>query len=251
MSSPASPSNKYLSIDYSSLSEDELNAMLTAEGKLQLFNNVICPFGHRAWWSAVEAQAPFRYVEVSLKDKPQSYVEKFNHYGSVPFMLDNGFPIYESSIIASYFDSKYNQGKLQQRQDPQLASLVQLASAKLEVGPFYRLLKNQDASSRSEREAEVKESLSHVEQIYRENARAFRGKGPFLLGDAFSMAEINIMPFLFRFEILLKHYRQYELLKDFPLLAAALAASKARPAFNVTSRVGQVYIDGYAKYANP
>jgi glutathione S-transferase len=166
-------------------------------------------------------------------------------------MLDNGFPVYESSIIATYLDSKYNQGKLQQRQDPQLASLVQLASAKLEVGAFYRLLKNQDASSQSEREAEVKESLSAVEQIYRENARVFRAKGPYLLGDALSMAEINIMPFLFRFEILLKHYRQYELLKDFPLLTAALAASKARPAFEATSTDGQVYIDGYAKFANP
>jgi len=239
------------SIEYSSLGEDELNAMLTTEGKLQLFNNLICPFGHRAWWSAVEVQAPFRYVEVSLSDMPQSYIEKFNQYGTVPFMLDNGFPVYESAIVAAYLDSKYNHGKLQQQHDPQRASLVQLACAKLEIGPFYQLLRAQEANDRSEKEAEVKESLSAVEQIYRENARMFRAKGPFLLGDVLTLAEINIMPFLFRFEILLKHYRQFELLKDFPLLAAALDASKARPAFKTTTRDAKVYIDGYAKYASP
>jgi hypothetical protein len=35
--------------------------------------------------------------------------------------------------------------------------------------------------------------------------------GPFYFGEEISLVEINIAPFLYRFDIILKHYRDYEI----------------------------------------
>ncbi|KAG9416660.1 Tudor domain-containing protein 1 [Aphanomyces cochlioides] len=175
---------------------------------------------------------------------PAAYIEQFNRYGTVPFLLSNGYSIYESAIIAQYFDTKYGGGELFRHNDPEEATLAQLAAAKFEVGAFYGVLRNPSEANL----AELKDTLDEVEKIYRENAAAYRSKGPYLLGNKLSSAEILTVPFLFRFDILLKHYHNHDLLDGYPLLKAALEASKTRPAFQETVREPQLYIDVYAKY---
>ncbi|KAF0715378.1 hypothetical protein As57867_003053, partial [Aphanomyces stellatus] len=177
----------YSSIDYTSIPEDQLDA-LHSSPKLHLFNNIVCPFGHRALWTAAEVNAPFQVIEVSLKDKPASYKEKFNRYGTVPYLLDNGFAVYESAIVAQYLDTKFNDGNLHRAKDPQAASLAQLAAAKLEIRPFYVALRTGDDAAK----AELKAVLTEIETIYRDHAKAFRAQGPYLLGAELSSAEINL-----------------------------------------------------------
>ncbi|KAF0690413.1 Aste57867_18145 [Aphanomyces stellatus] len=234
------------SAPFESFSATQLDAFKQPDGKFHLFNNIICPFGQRALWTAIEAKAPFHVVEVSLAAMPPAYIDAFNRYGTVPFALSNGHPIFESAIIAQYIDTKYGGGALFRHNNPEEAALAQLATAKFEVGPFYKTL----GTASEDNVAELKDTLGDVERIYRENAAAFRTKGPFLLGEQLSSAEILTMPFLFRFDILLKHYRNLDLLPSYPLLAAALHAAKARAAFQESVREPQYYIDAYAKYAN-
>ncbi|ETW08872.1 hypothetical protein H310_01367 [Aphanomyces invadans] len=234
------------STPFESLSEAELDGFKQKDGKVHLFNNIICPFGHRALWTAVEANAPFHVVEVSLADMPAAYIERFNRFGTVPYLLSNGTPIYESAIIAQYLDTKFGNGEIFRHHDPEEAALSQLAAAKFEVGPFYQVLGN----ASDENVEALKETLTDVETIYRVHAAAYRSSGPFLLGSKLGGAEILIVPFLFRFEILLKHYRNIDLLSGFPLLQAVLAAARTRSAFQDTIRDAQFYIDAYAKYAN-
>ncbi|RQM19845.1 hypothetical protein B5M09_000630 [Aphanomyces astaci] len=234
------------STPFESLSESQLDAFKQKDGKLHLFNNIICPFGHRALWTAVEAHAPFHVVEVSLADMPAAYIEKFNRFGTVPYLLSNGSPVYESAIIAQYVDTKFGNGELFRHHDPEEAALSQLAAAKFEVGPLYRALGGTSVHN----VAALKETLGDVETIYRVHAKEFRSSGPYLLGSKLSGAEILIVPFLFRFDILLQHYRGYTLLDGFPLLQGVLAAAKARPAFQDTVREPQFFIDAYAAYAN-
>ncbi|OQS02696.1 glutathione transferase family protein [Thraustotheca clavata] len=237
-------------VDYNSLSESDL-ASLKQDGKVHLFNNLVCPFGQRALWSAVETGVKFRMIDVSLVDMPSSYVEKFNRYHTVPFLLDNGNAIFESAIIAQFLDVKYNNGKLHLRDNPEQAALAQLAQAKFEIGAFYGYLRNQDPSKKEEFENEIHETLSELEKIYREHAAEFRSKGPYLLGDKLSSAEINIIPFFYRFQIVLKHYRGFDVLAGYPLLTAAYYAAIERNAFKITVKEPEYYIKAYAKYANP
>ncbi|RHY36672.1 hypothetical protein DYB25_001350 [Aphanomyces astaci] len=229
---------------FESLTASELDAFKQKDGKLHLFSNIGCPYGHRALWTAVEVNAPFHVVEVSLTDPPAAYSEKFNRYGTVPYLLSNGSPVYESAIIAQYLDTKHGGGELFRRSNPEEAALTQLAAAKFEAGPLYQLLRKFS----DENVAELKESLAEVEAVYRVNGADYRAKGPYLLGKTLSNAEILTSTVLFRFEIVLKHYHNFDLLSDFPLVAAALAAVKTRPAFQQTIREPQLYIDMYAKF---
>ncbi|RHY59087.1 hypothetical protein DYB30_008063 [Aphanomyces astaci] len=230
----------YPSVNYSSLSNDQLDALRagSTDGVVHIFNNIVCPFGHRALWIALEINAPFQVIEVSLSNQPASYGEKFNRYETVPFLLDNGFPVYESSIVAQYLDSKFNHGNLHQSSDPQAASVVQLATAKFEARPFYVYL--QVGGPRAE--ADVRDVLTELETIYSQHGK----EGPYLLGGTLSSAEINLVPFFFRFNVLLKHYRKVDLFADYPRLKAALDAAVVRPAFQQTAREPQYYIDAYA-----
>ena len=68
------------------------------------------------------------------------------------------------------------------------------------MGDLYGLLREQDPAARPALEASIREGLAVVEAVYRVNAAAYRSQGPFLLGNKLSMAEILIMPFLYRFE---------------------------------------------------
>ncbi|KDO18371.1 hypothetical protein SPRG_16151 [Saprolegnia parasitica CBS 223.65] len=237
--------------DFNTLSAADRASLKTKDGKVHLFNNLICPFGHRALWSAVESNAPFHMIDVSLASMPEAYITEFNRYHTVPFLLDDGTSIFESAIIAQFLDVKYNGGKLHQRDHPEHAALAQLAQAKLEIGPFYGLLRNQDPAKKEGFEADIRETLDELEKIYREHAAEFRAKGPYLFGDQLSSAEINIIPFFFRFQIILKHYRDFELLKGYPLLTAAYEAAVERPAFKQTIKEPEFFINAYAKYANP
>ncbi|KAF0697481.1 Aste57867_11839 [Aphanomyces stellatus] len=232
----------FTTIDYTTIPNDQLDAFHTADGKLHLFNNFACPFGNRALWTAIETHAPFDVIEVPLKDQPASYGEKFNRYETVPYLLDNGFAVYESSLIAQYLDAKFNDGALHRAKDPQAASIAQLVVAKFEIGALYKYLRTADDKDKQD----VVAVLTEIETIYREHAKAFRAQGPYLLGAELSSAEINLGPFLYRFDILFRHYRKFELLAAFPLLHAVLEAIKARPTFKQTVHEPDHYIEQYA-----
>ncbi|KAH9112221.1 hypothetical protein LEN26_013316 [Aphanomyces euteiches] len=237
----------YPSVDYTALPEDELESFHTADGKLHLFNNIGCPFGHRALWTAIEVNAPFQVVEVSLANKPPSFTEKFNRYGTVPYVLDNGFAVYESAIVAQYLDVKYGEGQLHHVKDVQAASIAQLAAAKFEVRPFFAYLR----SGNEEAEKEVKAALDELETIFRVHAKAYRDQGPYLLGAELSSAEINIVPFLYRFDLVLRHFRKHDLLAGHPLINAAFEAVKARPTFQKTVAADEFYIQAFSKFVTP
>ncbi|OQS02700.1 glutathione transferase family protein [Thraustotheca clavata] len=242
------PAQTLNTVEYTSLSDAELDALKNTDRKT-LFNNISCPFGHRALWTAAEVDAPVQIVEVGLyNDMPQSYIETFNRYHTVPFLLDNGNAVYESAIIAQYLDVKYNNGKFHSLDNPEDAALSQLLAAKFELGPIFALLRNNDPAKKEQLENNLKEAFGEAERIYRENAAAYRSKGPYLLGDKFSQAEIHIVPFLFRFSLGLKHFRDFDILADFPLLSAAFEAAIERPAFKLTTREPEFYIKSLAKF---
>lgn len=231
-------------------SEDGIKELL--QTGTNLFNNIRCPFGHRSLWTAIESNSIFRMVDVSLSDMPSLYGQLVNRYETVPCLYDQGFAVFESAIVAEYLDAKYGNGTLFCRDDPAMASLLRLVASKFEMGSLYALLRNKDAEKKGEIEADINSMLTELETIYRVNAVAYRGNGPYLLGSRFSAAEILTVPFFCRFQIILKHYRGFDVLTNerYPLLTAAYEASVARPAFKESTADAQMFIETYASYAN-
>jgi glutathione S-transferase len=231
-------------------SEEEIKELLKTG--TNLFNNIGCPFGHRALWTAIETNSPFRMIDVSLSEMPSSYGQFVNRYETVPCLYDQGLGVFESAIVAEYLDSKYGNGNLFCRDDPAKASLLRLVASKFEMGSLYGLLRNKDSEKNSEFESEIQYMLTELETIYRVNASSYRESGPYLLGSQFSAAEIMVMPFFYRFKTILKHYRGFDLLpqEKYPLLTAAFEASIDRPAFKESSKDANYFIQVYASYAN-
>lgn len=253
---PRSESKLFPSVDYTS-TEAYVGSIKAGDGKLTLFNSMICPFGARALWTAVEIGANFTQVELDLSNEslflPTSTAtyHLLNNREEVPVLADNGFLVSESPIVAQYLDQKVdNKLDLFRKSDAKQASLVRLVMNRFEVGALYGLLRNKDRSKDAEFIAEIRSALGAVETVYRENAAAYRSAGPYLLGDVFSAAEIHIVPFLHRFSITLSHYRNYDVTESTPLLRAALEACQQRQAFRETTLGDAYFKEGYARYAN-
>lgn len=185
-------------------------------------------------------------------DMPKSYGQHVNRYATVPCLYDSGVAVYESAIVAEYIDSKWNNGTLFGRDSPAMMQLIRLLAAKFEIGAFYGLLRCQEeGEKRAALEKQIHDTMTELETIYRENAAPYRADGPYLLGSRLSAAEIMIMPFVYRFNGLLQHYRKFEFVSKYPLVAAAFAASEGRPGFKESCRDMEFYIEKYRSYAIP
>ena len=57
-----------------------------------------------------------------------------------------------------------------------------LNTAKFDVSNFYKFLSSRDPATYEDYGVKVRAALAKVEQVYRNNAAAYRSKGPFLLG---------------------------------------------------------------------
>ncbi|EQC38116.1 hypothetical protein SDRG_04546 [Saprolegnia diclina VS20] len=233
-------------VAFTSLSAAALEA-LKSRNETTLFVALVCPWAHRTLWTVSEIDAPVRVLELSLDSMPMSYLRHLNPDGSVPFLLANGRPMHDSVDIAMYMDATFNNGHLAATDDRAGAALVQRANAVFDVAPTFAFLRNADASKKDALQRKMHSSLSQLETVYVEEAAVYRSRGPYLLGDRLSLAEILILPLLFRFNLIAKHYHDTELLASHPALAGALAAATARPAFQRVTREPEMYLRAFTK----
>ncbi|EDQ92516.1 uncharacterized protein MONBRDRAFT_35576 [Monosiga brevicollis MX1] len=215
------------------LSEQEVEQYL--HKGITYFGNRVCPFAHRAWWTANETGFADRmtYVHIELMDnKPAWYQAKVNPSGTVPMLVVDGVPIFESLIVANYMNNAAG-GSLWPT-DPLKKSHVEAIIAKFDskcTGALYQVVRNRDPSKDAELKASLKSAYEDLEALYTQ-FKADPAK-PYLMGDDLSMAEIAMMPFLDRMVPTLEHYRSFNLFREaqIPNLQRAYEVASARPAF--------------------
>jgi len=227
---------------------------LDANSGLVYFGNRLCPFAHRAWWALLEKQVTgIDYIHIELgPNKPAWYQEKINPFGTVPCLYDHGRPVFESMILAEYFEEKFpNQGTKLLPEDPVDRASVRLFCSQFGekgIRPLYALLSNQDRS----KDEELQQALVKVLKEF--NTRLEKqSSGPFFLGDQVSLADLALIPFVDRMSTVLKHYRGFDFLAlpELSRIRDAYEASKKREAFQKTSQAPEFYIFVYNRYANP
>jgi glutathione S-transferase len=88
--------------------------------------------------------------------KPAWYAQKVNQFGTVPALFDNGHPVFESLIVAEYFQEKYATAETSiLPTDPLERATIRLLVARWGdkcVRPLYSLLSNTDLSKADELE---------------------------------------------------------------------------------------------------
>jgi len=230
---------------------DSISAEQAKAGKRLFFNNRICPFGHRAWWAALEKKVDIDYIHIDLGEtKPIWYKNNVNHYGTVPCFYDQGQGVFESNNVAEYFEEAFvDQGCALMPSDFARRARVREIISKFDVGYLYGLLKCQDLDKLDEVAQAATAKLEAFAKLW--GTKKEPG-GPYFLGNELSLADIAVVPFLERFQFTLLHYREFEMLpqssEHLAPLRALLAAARTRNAFQITTQTPEFFVAAYSNY---
>ena len=194
----------------------------------------------RPLWVLAELELSFRHVPVIQSDRLQdpwataaplnTSSPEFlavNPIGQIPVMAEEGLILTESLAITLYIARRYG-GVLGPRSDVETALMEQWAlfAATSIEGPARRILNAVESG-----EAETAEGKSHI-ALSAENLRRplmhlqnFLGFHPYLVGDRFTVADINLAECL-------RYAQEYPiLLAGFPAVQDWLNRCQSRPAF--------------------
>jgi len=230
------------------------------ESGRKYFGNRLCPFAHRAWWAAHEKEIvqDLDLIHIELgPNKPAWFQAQVNSLGTVPIFYDEGRPVYESLILAEYFDEKNpNKGTALMPHDPVAKATVRFLNSRFGdrvIKPLYGLLMEPDISKQPELVTAARAALvSFNEDLDRFSPKTDPNSPWFVPSVGFSMVEVGVIPFLDRFSATLSYYRDFELLPQdgkHERLRSAFEASRARSAFKATSQTPDFYIKAYESYA--
>ena len=176
-----------------------------------------------------EKSVAFEEVRIDLGKKEQLNPDylALNPNGVVPTLVDDGIPIIESSVICEYLDEKYPQNPLvpgdlvqRARMRAWMHYIEEVAVAAIRVPSFNRAFlyrfKGQDQEQFEKHEIgprpvrkelfqrmgspkgfsrkDVDKSLGELAETCRRMDEAMARKGPWLMGEQFTLADILVMP---------------------------------------------------------
>jgi glutathione S-transferase len=176
-----------------------------------------------------EKGVPFDEARIDLGKKEQLKPEylAINPNGVVPTLVDDGVPIIESSVICEYLDEKYPQNPLvpsdlvdRARMRAWTHYIEEVAVGAIRVPSFNRAFlyrfENQDQARFEKNEIgprpvrrelfqrmgspkgfakeEIDRSLEQLTETCRRMDAAVSKKGPWLMGEQFTLADVLVMP---------------------------------------------------------
>ena len=210
-----------------------------------------CPYAQRTHITLQELQLPFDVTEVTGIPKPDWFLS-INPRGKVPTLripTANYAVVYESAIcnefLCDYATSIQQEHKLMPS-DPFVRAKIRLLNDHCDnvfAKTQFTYLMNKEADKDDELCAEMESTLATYEEAL--------SKGPYLLGDNFTLADIHVFPFIQRLVITLKHYKNYELPKEkFPKLLAWIDTCLARESVKQSSMSTEQTIEVYGRFVN-
>jgi len=222
-----------------------------------LYGNLACPYAHRAAFAlnlcdfrctlqTVPTTNQFGVIDVlgveagdvlgsyegrtaeELHQYKEEYKRTVNTSGEVPSLqLPCGAVVVESEIVSEYMDAATKRELVPS--DPATAARVRLAMKRFNDVPvaIVRLLKNQLP--------EQDEALvARLDVVLAKFLSALDQSSAFCIGDSVTLADVHAAPFIYRFGIVLRHYRGYDMVERFPRLEALLNAVAELPAWRAS-----------------
>jgi len=225
------------------------------ENKLPCFkfytsDSTFCGFAARTWMTLVELNVPFDLVKVPVRAKPEWYLN-ISPKGKVPAIqnMDNDNVVYESGIINEYLVDLVQSEK--GRASTNLLPTSPSERAKLRmlnnhvdtviIPAQYAYLMNKDPSKDEELQKAFVGALSLLENRLADG-------GPYLLGNDFTLADVHALPFFLRAMVSLKHFKSYDVAKNFPKLVQWYNLCSQRESCRVAGKTEEQLIDFYTDY---
>jgi len=181
-----------------------------------------CPYAQRTAITFNELQIPVQVFTVTGRPKPDWFL-KINPSGKVPTIrvpTINQEVITESSICNEFL-CDYATNIMDKKQslmpvNPVVRAQIRLLNYHCDnvfTKTQFTFLMNKDP----DKDKELAHEMENALMMYEESIRKFGGV--YLFGDDFTLADIQIYPFIFRLIVTLRHWKNYELPSDkFPKL---------------------------------
>lgn len=169
------------------------------------YNAWFCPFAQRAWIALLEKGVQFEYVEQDPYNKTPEWLA-VNPKGLVPAIVHRGHSVYQSSVCIEYIDEEWETARHLLPTDTYQRAWVRILSDHIEkkvVPPYYCLLMKKSDQERSAAKQELVDALKY---LFKDEDQA---NGPFFGGKVLNMVDIMLLPFAYRFQLILPHYRNF------------------------------------------
>ncbi|KAI0767075.1 glutathione-S-transferase [Fomes fomentarius] len=170
---------------------------------LVFYSGWFCPYVQRAWITLEERGIPYQYKEVNPYKKEKHFLD-INPKGLVPAIEYKGKALYESLILCEFFEDAFpNQEPHILPSDPFDRAYVRLWTdhvSKQIIPGFMRLVQAQDAEKQK----------TYLEEYYRAlRTLVEKVKGPYFLGEQFTLVDVALAPWVVR-DYILKENRGYQ-----------------------------------------
>jgi len=185
---------------------------------VQFVTNKMCPFAQKVWVCLEEKKVDYDLVEVGLYGsggKPDWFM-KLNPKGLVPVLKHGSKGVTESNDVCRYIDANFGaKGSLSPGGSSEVDAWLKLMDS--EVLPAGKAMVNGGSNAEAFHQA-----MSKFES---------KLKGPFLLGDTFSLADVTASPMMWR---IMTEKRLGVTEDKYPKTAAWMDEVKKRPSFAAT-----------------
>ncbi|GLB37361.1 putative glutathione-S-transferase [Lyophyllum shimeji] len=161
-----------------------------------------CPFVQRSWIALEEKGIKYQYKEVNPYKKEKHFLD-INPKGLVPAVEYKGRAIYESLIICEFLEEAYPDHRPLLPSDPVDRAIARIwidHITKAVVPGFQRLLMAQDEAAQNAAREEYYAALRKY---------ANEVKGPYFLGNEFSLVDVAIAPWIIR-DYVIRENRGYK-----------------------------------------
>ncbi|CAF3748204.1 unnamed protein product [Adineta steineri] len=208
--------------------------------ELVFYAGWFCPFVQRTWLALEEKEILYEYREVNPYKKEKEFLD-INPLGLVPAIAYHGKALYESLVLNEFLEDEFTSSKPLLPKDSFERARCRLwidHLAKKFTSAFFRTMQAQEEDKQKEALNELVETLkTYLDQV----------KGPWFLGEQFSLVDITAAPWIFRMYILEEHRRFKDELVGgcWPEYKKLI---KERPSVIKTSSDRQRYMEFYQRY---
>ena len=212
---------------------------------LQLYTFQLCPFAHRVRLALAEKGVAAEPIEIALKNKSDTFA-RISPYGRVPLLMHGEVKLWELAIINEYLDEVFPDPPLMPASPPDRALAriwVKFADERL-YSATHSLIFTREEEARRKLAAEVLDSVWFLEN---EVVTRRPGRGPYVFGDRFTLADIALYPW-FEQVGALEQLSEFRLPLDCVGLSEWRRAVSGRKAVQQCARTSEWYAERYRTY---
>ncbi len=176
--------------------------MKKTEEKIKLYSAWYCPFAQRAWLSLLVNKRDFKYIEIDPYNKTEEWMRISKGFGTAPVVIEDETTLVDSLDILKYFDNP----KTGTNYSPEIEETLSFINKDL-IPSFYRFLK-------ATNDEDLKKTRAEFTIFLNKFSNEINEKGQYYLGQNFSIVDLAFIPFAYRIDLLLRHYKEYIVAKE-------------------------------------